>query len=82
VPEWGKCELRPRGAERLLEREQKYAPSARTPALRGDARPLGRDDLRRCLSEVARDLPADRRIGVEEPVDDGAVRHERSGDGV
>ena len=43
----------------------------RAPSFRRDARPLGRDDLRGRLGEIAHDLPADRRVGVEEPVDDG-----------
>jgi TonB-dependent SusC/RagA subfamily outer membrane receptor len=35
------------------------------------------DDLRGRVGEVAHDLPADRRVGVEKPVDDGVVRESR-----
>ena len=49
-----------------LEREQPGAP-----ALGRDPRPLGGDDVRRLVGQVAHDLPADRGIGVEQPVDDG-----------
>ena len=62
--------LRPRPAGpqavRRLEREQPGAP-----ALGRDPRPLGGDDVGRLVRQVAHDLPADRRIGVEQPVDDG-----------
>ena len=53
-------------AVRRLEGEE-----SRAPALRRDARPLGRDDLGRLVRQVAHHLPADRGIGVEQPVDDG-----------
>src|SRR2546430_4784206 len=46
----------------------------RAPSLRRDTRPLSRDDLRGRVGEVAHGLPADRRVGIEEPLDDGVVR--------
>ena len=52
-------------AVRLLEREQPGAP-----ALGRDPCPLGGDDVRRLVGQVAHHLPADRGIGVEQPVDD------------
>ena len=66
---------RPRPATPLavgrLEREQPGAP-----ALGRDPRPLGGDDVRRLVGQVAHHLPADRGIGVEQPSDDRhAVRY-------
>ena len=49
-----------------LEREQPGAP-----ALGRDPRPLGGDDVGGLVRQVAHDLPADGRIGVEQPIDDG-----------
>ena len=60
-------------AVRRLEGQQ-----PRAPAVRGDARPLGCDDVRRLVGQVAHDLPADRGISVEQPVDDGHRRRLRS----
>jgi hypothetical protein len=48
-----------------LEREQPGAS-----ALGRDPRPLGGDDVRRLVGQVAHHLPADRGLGVEEPIDD------------
>jgi hypothetical protein len=42
-----------------------------TPTLRRHPRTLGRDDLRRRVGKVAQGLPADRGIGVEQPVENG-----------
>ena len=53
-----------------LECEQ---PRAR--ALGRDLRTLRRDLVRGRVGEVAQDLPADRRIGVEQPADDRAIGH-------
>src|SRR2546430_2131311 len=39
------------------------------PAFVRDARTLGRDLFLRCIGEVAKHLPADRRIGVQQPAD-------------
>ena len=61
-----------------LEAEQPGAPT-----LRGDARPLGSDDLVGLIGEVAHDLPADRRIRIEQPLHDscsashGSLRGDR-----
>ena len=44
-----------------------------TPAVGRDLGPLGRDGLRGRVLEVAHDLPADRWIGVEQPIDDGHI---------
>lgn len=38
-----------------------------SPALGGNARALGCDDVGGCVGKVAHDLPADRGIGIEEP---------------
>ena len=43
------------------------------PTLRGDARPLGGDGLVGLIGEVAHDLPADRRIRIEQPLHDRRV---------
>ena len=51
---------------RRLEGEQ---PGAH--ALGGDPRALGRDDLRGRVRQVSHHLPADRGVGVQQPVDDG-----------
>ena len=48
-----------------LECEQPGAP-----ALGRDLRSLDGDDVRRLMRQVPHDLPADRGIGVEQPVDD------------
>ena len=53
-------------AVRRLEREQPGAP-----ALGRDPCPFGGDDVRRLVRQVAHHLPADRGVGVEQPVDDG-----------
>jgi hypothetical protein len=42
---------------------------AGTPALGADQRPFGRDLGRRGIGQVAQHLPADRRVGVEQPVE-------------
>ena len=49
-----------------LEREHLGAP-----ALGGDPCAFGGNDIGRLVGQVAHDLPADRGIGVEQPVDDG-----------
>ena len=41
-----------------------------TPAFRGDARALGRDRLVRLAGQVAHHLPADRGVGIQQPVHD------------
>src|SRR2546423_3244973 len=46
----------------------------RAPSLRCDTRPLSRDDLGGAGREVAHGPPTDRRVGIEEPFDDGVVR--------
>ena len=46
-----------------LTREQLGAPP-----LLGHARPLGRNSLAGLMGEVAHDLPADRRIPIEQPI--------------
>jgi hypothetical protein len=51
---------------RTLQREQLCAP-----ALHRDAGPLGGHGFGRAVREVAHRLLADRRIGVEQPIDDG-----------
>ena len=48
-----------------------FLEQSRSPTLHCDARPLGANDLSRRVGEIAHDLPANRRIAVEEPVDDG-----------
>src|SRR5712692_4527562 len=40
------------------------------PTFFGDAGALGRNFLRRCIGKVAHDLPADRRVGIKQPLDD------------
>src|SRR5262249_58561797 len=47
-----------------LDSEQPCAP-----ALAGDAGTFGRDVLRRRISKVTHHLPADRRVGVQQPLD-------------
>jgi hypothetical protein len=47
----------------------------RPPALRRDPRALGGDPAGRHVEQIAHDLPADRRIGVQEPINGG---HQRS----
>ena len=49
-----------------LEGEQRCAPS-----LGRDPRSLDSDDIRRLPRQVAHDLPADRGVGIEQPIDDG-----------
>ena len=56
-------------AVRRLEREQ-----PRAPALGRDLRPLRGDRVRRLVREVPHHLPADRGIGIEQPVDDVHAR--------
>src|SRR5205814_6995563 len=46
------------------------------PAFARDARTLGRNLFLRCIGEVAKHLPADRGIGVQQPGDD--VHHQPS----
>ena len=46
----------------------------RAPSLRCHPRPLGRHHLRRRVREVAHDLPTNRWVSVEEPLDDWIVR--------
>ena len=64
--------VRPRPAAPLavrpLQREQLGAP-----AFGGDPGPLGSDDVRRLVRQVAHHLPADRWIGVEQPIEDGHI---------
>ena len=52
-------------AIRPLESKQLRAPS-----LHGHLRALGGDDIVGRIGQVAQHLPADRRIGVQQPVDD------------
>jgi hypothetical protein len=63
----------------VIERPRPAAPpavgrlegqQASTPALVGDAGALRGDGLGRLVGQVAQHLPADRRVGIEQPVDD------------
>jgi hypothetical protein len=47
---------------------------SRAPSFRGDAGLLGGNEIHGRIGEIAHHMPPDRRIGIEEPVDDAIAR--------
>ena len=67
IPSFG----REAGASRPLTVFVLQSEKSGAPTFRRDTCALGRDSVSRSMDEIAQDLPADSRVGVEEPVEDG-----------